>query len=221
MPIIHHQNIAILGEVGLWRIEESEEWFLEKLDLFPQEKTQLAKIKGHRRIEWLAARQLIHQMSGREKRVAFVKDEYGKPHLKNADWQISISHSKEISAAIAAPVAVGIDVQKIVPKITRIIPKFMNSREQANLDKKHSILHAHVYWGAKEALYKAYGRRALELCTHIQILDFTYDTKQGTCTGQVLKDQYEQDFRISYQLLPQEYMLVYAWAIDTPPEALK
>lgn len=216
MPILHHQNIEAIGEIGLWQIEESEAWFLEHLNLFPQEQAQLAQIKGHRRIEWLAARQLVHQMSGRIKRAAFIKDEYGKPHLEDAEWQISISHSRDISAAIAAAVSVGIDVQKIVSKITRIIPKFMNTTEQANLDPVHSILHAHVYWGAKEALYKAYGRRALDLCTHIQLHPFTFQKDQGSCLGSIHKDTYRQDFKICYQLLPQQYMLVYAWAIDNP-----
>ncbi|MEM6380149.1 MAG: 4'-phosphopantetheinyl transferase superfamily protein, partial [Bacteroidota bacterium] len=179
------------------------------------------KIKGHRRIEWLAARQLVHQMSGRQNRAAFVKDEFGKPHLEDAQWEISISHSRDISAAIAAPVAVGIDVQKVVPKITRIIPKFMNAAEQANLDQDHSILHTHVYWGAKEALYKAYGRRALDLCTHIQLHPFSYQTEQGKCKGIIQKEDYQQAFQIRYQLLPQNYMLVYAWATDNLQDAPK
>lgn len=216
MPIIHHQKIEPIGEIGLWQIEESEAWFMEHLQLFPKEQEQLAKIKGHRRIEWMAARQLVHAMSGRVKRAAFVKDEYGKPHLEDAAWQISISHSRDISAAIASDVAVGIDVQKIVSKITRILPKFMNAAERANLDPVHSILHAHVYWGAKEALYKAYGRRALDLCTHIQLHPFTFQKDHGTCRGSIHKDTYRQDFQICYQLLPQQYMLVYAWAIDIP-----
>lgn len=221
MPIIHHQSLEAPGELGLWQIEESEDWFLERLQLFPKEQAQLAKIKGHRRIEWLAARQLVHQMSGRQDRAAFVKDEFGKPHLEDAEWEISISHSRDISAAIAAPVAVGIDVQKVVPKISRIIPKFMNTAEQANLDAVHHILHAHVYWGAKEALYKAYGRRALDLCTHIRLHPFSFHIDQGTCYGTIQKEAYQQNFQIRYQLLPEDYMLVYAWATDILPEAPK
>ena len=77
MPILLHKDLQKKGELGLWAIEENEKWFLDQLELSGSEYDQLAKIKGHRRVEWLAARMLIHKMSGREKRGTFWKDECG------------------------------------------------------------------------------------------------------------------------------------------------
>ncbi|MBV6653241.1 MAG: hypothetical protein KI786_05775, partial [Mameliella sp.] len=76
MPINLHHPIDSGGEIGVWDIEEPEEWFLSQLDLKADEKAQFQPLKGRRRVEWLAARQLIHIMSGRESRAPFKKDEF-------------------------------------------------------------------------------------------------------------------------------------------------
>lgn len=209
MPLIEHRTLATEGEIGLWRITESEAWFRQQLSLKSEEEEQLAQIKGFRRLEWLAARQLVHEMSGREHRGMFIKDEFGKPHLEDADWYISISHSNHLSAAIAGPNPVGIDIQKLVGKITRIIPRFMSDREQSSLAEATIIPHAHVYWGAKEALYKAYGRKELDLCRHIKVEPFAWQDPKGQSQALVAKGDYYQEFVIHYELRDTDFMLVW------------
>lgn len=208
MPIILHQHIEADTELGVWRIEEPEAWFLDRLDLRPEEQQQLQRIRGRRRVEWLAVRQLVHQMSGREQRGAFLKDEYGKPHLESSSHHISISHSHELAAAIAAPVAAGVDIQFLVPRIGRLAHKFLRPEELASLRPHNRIEHLHVYWGAKEALYKAYGRRALDFRSHIHITPFSYDARGGHFKGRVVKENYEAWFELHYSLRG-DYMLVY------------
>lgn len=209
MPLIEHRTLATEGEIGLWQITEPEEWFQQQLSLKKEEEAQLAKIKGFRRVEWLAARQLVHEMSGRNKRGIFIKDEFGKPHLEDAEWYISISHSNHLSAAIAGPNPVGIDIQKLVAKITRIIPRFMSDLEQASLEEDTLIRHAHVYWGAKEALYKAYGRKELDLCHHIRVEPFAWQGPKGKSQALVAKGDYYQEFTIHYELRDTDFMLVW------------
>ncbi|MCB9051448.1 MAG: 4'-phosphopantetheinyl transferase superfamily protein [Lewinellaceae bacterium] len=210
MPVMLHQHIEPEGaEMGLWRIEEPEDWFTGRLDLRPEEKQQLARIKGQRRrVEWLAARQLVHHMSGREKRGAFLKDEYGKPHLEGSAYHISISHSHELAAAIAAPMPAGIDIQYLVPRIVRLAPRFLSPEEMASLRPQEHIEQLHVYWGAKEALYKAYGRRALDFRAHIHIMPFVYDPAGGSCSGRVAAEGDDIGFKLKYLRL-ENYILVY------------
>ncbi len=209
MSLFLHQFIKPEGELGLWRITETEEWFRDRLLLYPAELRQLSNIKGRKRREWLAVRQLVHYMSGREQRGAFVKDEYGKPHLEGSDWQISISHSHQLAAAIAAPMTVGIDIQFLVAKIGRLAHKYMRPDELESLQSKTEIEHMHVYWGAKEALYKAYGRRELDFKTHIHVHPFEFNLENGTCQGQINKDEWVKDYDIHYRMVEREYMLVY------------
>lgn len=209
MPLFLHKYLNAVGEVGIWHITENEQFFLEKLELHKEEAGQLALIKGHRRLEWLASRHLVHLMSGRQERGSFLKDEFGKPHLIHSSFHISISHSHHMSAAIAAPNAVGIDVQFIVGKIDRIAHKFMRPEEMKTVEHSERIEHLHVYWGAKEALYKAYGRRKLDFCNHILINPFSYDLKKGICFGKIVKDDFEWNFDIFYEKI-EAYILVYA-----------
>lgn len=209
MPLFSHKNISPNGEIGIWQVTEEESYFLDVLDLSPLEKVQLQKMKGRRRVEWLASRWLLHQMSGRTKRGAILKDENGKPRIVNSKWQISLSHSHSMAAVIASPKLVGIDIQKIVNKIERIAHKYMNPDEMASIKKPTRLEHLHVYWGAKECLYKAYGRRKLDFIKDIFINPFAYDVSSGQCTGYIIKDNFKDSFKLKYECV-EDYILVYA-----------
>lgn len=213
MPLIRHDHLTeITAELGIWQITEPEGWFMEELLLYPPELRQLSEIRGRRRVEWLAVRQLVHQMSGRSTRGAFVKDEFGKPHLDKSTYHISISHSHGLAAAIASSHLCGIDIQFIVPKITRMAHKFLCPPEAASIVAETELDQLHFYWGAKEALYKAHGRRKLDFIDHIQIQPFLYTGPSGRTSGVVQKDEEYLQFDIFYERSAQGYMLV--WAVE-------
>ncbi|MEO1626678.1 MAG: 4'-phosphopantetheinyl transferase superfamily protein, partial [Bacteroidota bacterium] len=204
-----HRYLQQGGELGLWKIEEPEAYFLERMQLTEVEQQQLGPIQGHRRLEWLAGRWLLHIMSGRDIRGACLKDEYGKPYLENSAFDISISHSRELAAVMAAARPVGIDIQKIVSKIERIAHKFMRTEEMDSLELPSRIVHLHVYWGAKEALYKAYGRKKLEFKEHILIQPFEFDPNGGTVEGRVEYGDFKASYQLGYEIVGAEFVLVY------------
>jgi len=208
MPLFLHKFLPKKGELGLWKIEEEEDFFLNQMNLKEEELDQINQIKGRGRLEWLSSRWLLHTMSGRETRGVCLKDEYGKPYLKDSTFQISISHSWGIAAILAAPYTIGLDIQKYVPKITRIAHKFMREEEEASTEETTRIEHLHIYWGAKEALYKAYGRKKLDFQKHIFIEPFSFDLENGTCKGLIHKDTYQKKFDIFYEKI-EDYYLVY------------
>jgi 4'-phosphopantetheinyl transferase len=214
MAIVLHENIEPSGAIGLWDIEETEEWFLAHLQLAPAEQKQFKRLRGGRRLEWLAARQLVHRMSGRLVRGPFVKDEYGKPHLTDSPYHISISHSHGLAAAIAAPRLVGIDIQRLTPKLRRLAARFMRKEELGTMGQEPTDLQRiHIYWGAKEALYKAYGRRSLDFRDHIALDPFEYQNEGGTARGRICKEtQAPLEFEINYRRF-NEHMLVYVQQI--------
>ena len=209
MPLYLHRILKPEGEIGLWLITEPESYFLANLSLFPLEKKLLHDLKGHRKLEWLAGRWLLHYMSGRLDRGACYKDEFGKPHLENSPFQISLSHSREMASVMAAPNAVGIDIQKLVPKIERIAHKFMRDVEMESLQDATRLEHLHVYWGAKEALYKAYGRKQLDFRQHIHIQPFAFDWQNGRTTGEIKKGDFYAKYDIWYEQIG-AFVLVYA-----------
>lgn len=208
MPFFHQHTIHKDAELAIWHIEESEDWFRERLILSELEIEQLENIKGHRRIEWLAVRYLTSQLLGGQSG-AMLKDEFGKPHLLHLPLHMSVSHSHGLAATIISKTLTGIDIQKIVPKIERIANRLLRIEEQAVLEPETRLEHLHVYWGAKEALYKAHGRRELDFRLNILIEPFTFDLNIGYCKGRVIKDDFDAWFDIYYQQM-KDYILVYA-----------
>jgi phosphopantetheinyl transferase len=213
VPLIFQRNLKSEGELALWKIQEEEAFFLERLDLFPREQLILEGLKGHRRLEWLSSRWLLHLMSGRRVRAACLKDEFGKPYLENSFFEISISHSREFVVVMAGPHPVGIDIQKLVGKIDSIAHKFLREEEAASLNGQDRLEHLHVYWGAKEALYKAYGRRQLDFREHIHIEPFEFNLRVGSCTGWVQKEDFHETFELRYEQIG-EYILVYGIQVE-------
>ena len=182
MSVILHEDYHHPGEWGLWHITETEDWLRKNVALFSPETKGLSLIKGEgRRREFLAARMLLHYMSGRSVRGELFKDDAGKPHLKDSLFHISISHTVNYAAAIAHPNPCGIDVQRIVPRIRRMADKFIGPEERPQLIPEHELLQLHLIWSAKEAMYKAFGRRQLDFKDHlvVDLGNFNAETTGG------------------------------------------
>jgi len=212
MPLLIQENIKPAGELGIWQISEPKEFFNNAMTLTDAELEKCNRIKGNLQIEWLASRYLLHQLSGREKRGKLNKDEYGKPYLQDSDHHISMSHSRNMAAVIASPIVCGIDIQLIVPKIERIAPKFMNKRELDSL-ADNPINHMHLYWGAKECLYKSYGKRKLDFKSDILIDPFTLHGDNGSFSGSVIKDDFSAQYQLHFQRYD-DYILVYSLQLN-------
>ena len=188
MALLFQADFEPPGEWGLWHITESEADLRGGIELFAAEREQLDCIRGEgRRREFLAARHLLHRMSGRTERGELFKDTNGKPHLRDSPFHVSISHTVNYSAAIAHPRPCGIDVQRIVPRIRRLARKFVGPAEARLLaGLSDDLLHLHLIWSAKEALYKAYGRRQLDFKEHL-FTDFPVDLSAGAGAGGELR----------------------------------
>ena len=210
MPLIEKRSLKSGAIFGIWKIEEPAEFFDGLLTLTAAESDERSRIKGRRQEEWLASRWLLHILSERLQRDEILKDQYGKPHLANSDWEISISHTHGYTAVMAGPTKLGIDIQKPVEKIARIAHKYLHPDELENIGHQKEQQFLHVYWGAKESLYKAYGRRFLDFKNDILIDPFNLE--QQVTTGRVIKGD-GLHFDIFFQL-NQAYVLVYAINTD-------
>jgi phosphopantetheine--protein transferase-like protein len=212
MPLFMSKTVFEDSKLGVWSIEEDEQYFSNALQLSPHEHLFVDEMKGRRKEEWLSSRHLIHLMSNRDQRAEILKDEFGKPYIHDSDHHISFSHSHGMSAAIASLDLVGIDIQYIVPKITRIAPKFMNESEKQRMAKMHSSKHVelmHIIWGAKESLFKAYGKKSVDFKKHMNVVIHDWNHERLSFHGQFLKE----DFKAPFQLVAEKienYILVYA-----------
>lgn len=212
MPLYHESKWENGHQWAIWKIAEDEKYFQEKLILHDSEKEELANIKGRRRLEWLASRYLVHLIVSDEPdwdRIPMLKDEFGKPHLNDHELYVSFSHSFDYVAVILGRMTVGIDIQKFVPKITALEKRFMHASERDSLAPNTRLEHMHIYWGAKEALYKCYGRRKLDFRENILIKPFEYG-EVGKTSGIVSKDDFFQEYELFFEKWD-SYFLVYAW----------
>lgn len=201
MPLWEDRNLPDGSQLGIWKIEETEEFFHDRLVLAEVEKEELAPLRGRRRLEWLASRYLIHDLLSDEPqwdRIPLQKDDCGKPHLYGSPLHLSFSHSHEWAAVIISEKPVGIDIQVFVEKIGRLKKKFMRPIEADSLKEETELEHLHFYWGAKEALYKGYGRKELDWREHILVEPFEYkDFTQSI--GQVCKGEICQNYQLSFE----------------------
>lgn len=209
MPLLKTIKPFEQSRIGIWKIQESESFFLDNLDLVEDERKQLNQIKGHRRIQWLSARYCLNVILEKKSSVICLKDQFGKPHLAELPYHISFSHSGKLSAVMYAPILCGIDIQQSVEKIYRIKEKFLSQSEMDFIKGENQMSNLHICWGAKESIFKAYGKKSVDFKKQIKLDHFSF-SKGSPFTGHFEKSDYKASFDITYEVL-ENYYLVYVF----------
>ena len=165
-------------KVLIWKIEQSLTDLQEGIELTERSKTRLNSMKSELHQKgFLSIRHLLKLANYSD--FDLIYDQFGKPHLKDGK-KISITHSFTFTAIIISDdLHVGIDIEKQREKILKIAHKFTPIEEYntiANVDAKISKLT--IVWGAKESLYKIYGKKKLLFLHHIYIDDFKFEDKK-------------------------------------------
>lgn len=214
MPLTSIEAIHTGGYLGIWTIRENENYFRSRLRLSLPELQSMTAKQGMRRLEWLAARYLLQYLSPPD--AICRKDQFGKPYLLNYPLHISISHSRGAVAVAIARAPVGVDIQGFSDKIEGLAFKFLHENESnAGYDRKQ----LHVFWGAKEVLYKACGRRDLFFKDHIFIAPFQYLPAGGHCEGFVEKEDFAANFNLHYREMD-KHLLVYGLTDSDLPKGV-
>ena len=208
MPFYLKISREAYGQLAIWKIDEPISYFEGRCNIFPEERGQFKNLKGNKRLEWFASRYLLQLINEQDEKIVCIKDIHGKPYLRNSSRHISLSHSHKMAAVISSKYSVGIDIQKIVSKIERISKKFINEQEFDYLGYNNRIEKMHIIWGAKESLYKAYGKRSLDFRKHMFISEFDYDPEGCILKGVVNKDGLKLEFNLWAGKL-ENYILVY------------
>lgn len=196
MPLIVKEKISPHSEYFIWHITEEEEFFLDHLVLDAYEQQYHGKLIETKRKEFLACRYLLHLATGEEQRVFLDISKSGKPFLQNRAYEISLSHSASYVAVVLSNRLVGIDIQRMNPKLERIKGKFISEEEFGWYDGQINTDIVHHFWGAKEALFKAYGNGKVEFRRDLKLTRLPNDLKNGCGMGKVIKDDLKADFDI-------------------------
>lgn len=207
---------------GIWQIAEEETFFRDELPLSGEEEAELAKLKNIRRLEWLASRWLLHKLTGVPQRLPLAKDAFSKPFfLDKPDLYCSLSHSHGIVGALLAGCNVGCDIQVLVDKMPRLAHKFLNFREGAFVHT-HAAADQfdlfHVFWTAKESLYKAYGLKELDFREHMHLEPFSWENGAGRARGWVVKENYRQAYLLHFEKVQLPDSGHFIWTVCLPDD---
>src|SRR5580693_3633624 len=167
MPLFYQHDINRGTKLGVWQIEETEDFFLEKVPL----KKDVSH--PHKRLQHLAGRYLLPFLFPDFPVGEIVIADTRKPFLQSETYHFSISHCGQFAAAIVSTERrVGIDVEYIRPRIQGISHKFLAEEESfflKGLNNSRYLEFLTLIWSAKEAIYKWHGLGEIDFKENIQL----------------------------------------------------
>ncbi len=183
--------------IGIWEINEDFYSLIAMLNLSNEEVETLNSFKSYdRKVEWLSVRALLNKMVGPSVKIYYNGNR--KPYLTDATYHISISHSHKLtSVIISRKNRVGIDLEHMTQKISKLANKFLTFEEESFLTGRGQRYRTYLYWCAKEALYKICDKQGINFRNHILIEPFELDC-EGIINGAVKNETIDEKFRLNY-----------------------
>lgn len=167
MALFYQHNINQTCNLGIWKIEENEAFFIKRAPDNP------AVTHPYKRLQHLAGRYVLCELQPdfpmKEIEIADTR----KPFLINGNFNFSISHCGNYAAAIVSKdMNVGIDLEMVTPRIENISPKFLNSAEIEFLKGWKQLPQVYlqlltIIWCSKEAVFKWNGQRGIDFSEDI------------------------------------------------------
>ena len=168
MPLFYQQTIDRHTKIGIWKIEESENFFLQTVPL------QNEITHPHKRVQHLAGRYLLRYLFPDFPYELIRIADTLKPFLENEAYHFSISHCGDFAAAIVSrDKRVGIDIELMGDRIMKVKDKFINGIEGGIVNQFESelteVMKYTLMWSCKEAMFKWYGNGQVDFRKHMQL----------------------------------------------------
>lgn len=208
MPLLWTENIDNVGTIGLWKIEEDEDTLLHLRPISKEEETHILHLKAKKkRKQRLAYRILLQEILQKDFLIRY--DVNGKPFLEGEKLHLSVSHSGEYAAVFISPIhLVGIDIEKIRGNMPTLASHFLSKIEMKEIDTQNNEL-LHIYWGAKECLYKMYSDLKPLFSEHLSLQTFNPSVIQHT-TAYISINDFKAKHLVYFRKI-ENTMLVYAY----------
>ena len=211
MPLFYQHNINDSTRLAVWKITETEDFFLEKA------RVQKEIIHPHKRLQHLAGRYLLQILHPGFPFHLIEISESKKPLLSNGETHFSISHCKDFAAAIVSEnKPVGIDVELVSPKIELVKERFLRESElklcstfnDQPLTFNHQLLT--LFWSAKESIFKWYGKGQLSFKNNMSLNEIFFEGQEGFINANFIKDK-KMDLKIEFRFFEG---LCLAWVVE-------
>lgn len=179
--------------IYFWHITEGESELNKNLNLPNFFKLKFKKIKSiQKKKQYLAVHKILRSIKIDLNSLYY--DENGKPLLKNGDY-ISISHSYNYCGVIIGHKKVGLDIEKLRPKILDVSSKFLSKSEELLMEK--NVKNLTKVWTVKESLFKAFGQSGISFKNNIIINEINSEFTSGKASIQFEKKIEEYDIEIT------------------------
>ena len=218
MPIFYQQDIDEDTKLGIWKIEEQENFFLQTV--VPQRNVS----HPHKKLQHLAGRYLLKYLFPDFPLSLILIADTRKPYLENEAYHFSISHCGDYAAAIASKTKrVGVDIEMPSEKVNRIKHKFLGQEELAMVNEKWTtgneqtvLAQLTLLWSCKEAMFKWWGNGNVDFSDMMK-LSGTLPQDGGILSGNFIKEGVDSSFPVYYKTFSP---LVLAWVVTGPELAL-
>jgi len=206
MPLFYQHTINDTTKIGVWHIAEPESFFLEKVPL------QSQITHWNKRLQHLAGRYLLQELFPDFPYHLIEIADTRKPFLPNEEYHFSVSHCGDYAAVIVSKdKRVGIDIELVTPKIDKIKHKFLNKEELImHPDADNNLLT--LFWSAKEAVFKWYGKGQVNFKKHIHLKHSNNYSHEGIIFGEFLKEE-KIPLNINYKIFDG---MCLAWLFNEP-----
>lgn len=207
MPLFYQQDINEDTRLGVWHISEPEAFFMQKVPL------QRELSHPHKRLQHLAGRFVLQHLFPDFPYHEMMIANSRKPYLPDEQYHFSISHCGDYAAAIVSRTKrVGVDIEIPTPKVLKIVPKFLHSRERVHFGLlepgEQDITQATLLWSAKEAAFKWWSFGSVDFSEHIWLEPFV-PAETGQLPGSITGAGKLYPLTFYYRLFP-GLSLVYA-----------
>ena len=181
MPVFFQQQINENTRLGVWKIEETEEFFKGNVPVHRD------VTHPHKRLQHLAGRFLLQFLFPDFPYSLVQIADTSKPFLPGEQYHFSISHCGDYAAAIVSRKnRVGVDVEIPTERVFRIKHKFLSEEEIQRLNTQQTKFNVQgdeslvskgvldmrfltLLWSGKESVFKWYGNGAVDFSEHIQL----------------------------------------------------
>lgn len=204
MNLVYKRLFNRSAQVAIFELPKDEAALEHAIRLSQKEQSRLSTITNkEKRIEFIAQRFAIQHHVTQVGQISH--NDLGKPDL-GCHGRVSISHSHGYLAFLTSKEhEVGVDLQVLTPKMERIKKRFL-SEEEWSRPAVNDLRTLHIYWCAKEALFKYYALGNVDFRTELHIEPFEA-MSEGIMHGLIKKEK-EERVRLRYKSIG-DCILVY------------
>lgn len=197
MPLFYQQDINQYTRLAVWKIEEPESFFLEKVFL------KRTIMHPNKRLQHLAGRYLLLYLFPDFPANLIEIADTRKPFLPNEQYHFSISHCGNFAAAIVSKTErVGIDVELLTPRVEKIKHKFLHPDELQLVDRTtiDRVQLLTLLWSAKEAMFKWWGNGDVDFSEVLRIMQMPVEW-EGKIEAAFQKNELNINLELHYRLM--------------------